>query len=185
MLLWRYSCQIILVDNLGLENLAVIEIAIVIRYVIIASVSKSIDVIDRLRWAIYKRLTCSIEICAHYILEHVWILSRLSSRKLCRCCHFLWKSNCCVLPHHCCLLLGIIHIWSSIIEFWVHLKILSCKSRINWIVRKYINHRNSLIWCPINHHVIIINGSWCLNSSIVPNFIFIVSKSLSKVLISI
>ena len=73
-----HGCQIILIDNLRLEDLAVVEIAIVICHMVIASVCKSVDVIHWLLIAINKVFRSS-KVSAHQMLIHVWVFLRLYS----------------------------------------------------------------------------------------------------------
>ena len=73
-----HGCQIILIDNLRLEDLAVVEIAIVICHMVVASVCKSVNVIHWLLIAINKVFRSS-KVSAHQMLIHVWVFLRLYS----------------------------------------------------------------------------------------------------------
>jgi hypothetical protein len=119
MLLWRNSCQIVLVYYLRLEDLAVIKIAIVISHVIISSVGICVH---RIHWyliTIYEVLWSSV-VCAHEMLIHVWIFMRLYTM-----CHFFLEIH--LLVHHCLLLRKINIICSIIKSIWhFSLWILRC-----------------------------------------------------------
>lgn len=81
-LMWSHGCQIILVYYLRLEDLTVVEIAIVISHMVIPSVCKSVDIIHRrLLITIYKvfRTWSSVVCTTDHMLVHVWVFLRLMS----------------------------------------------------------------------------------------------------------
>jgi len=105
-LMWSHGSQIILIDNLRLEDLAVVEIAIVISHMVIPSVCKSVEIIHRrLLITIYKVFRSYVVCTTHHILVHEWVFLRLISNLILVVYMLL----------HNGLLLGIIQFMRSII----------------------------------------------------------------------
>jgi len=137
---------------------------------IISSICKGIYPINRLRISIIKLLlnSWSDKVLSHHLLIHIWVFIYR-----CYICNFILKTN--WMLNHWLLLCKVVIRRPIVVNIWILL-----------IYFIWILHENMIIFMSlVLKYVVVSILSRSLYSCIVPNFIFIISKSLTKVLISV